>query len=124
MPAVTTLKRIAALAGVAADELEELNPELRLKQTPPGGAYLLKFPSGGAQRFTEARLRERAMASAGRGQHGSSEIHVVKPRETMGGIARRYGLSAAELARRNDLNAASRIHAGDKLRIAAASLVD
>jgi hypothetical protein len=121
---VTTLKRIAALAGVAADELEELNPELRLKQTPPGGAYVLKFPSGGAQRFTETRLRERAMASAGRGQHGSSEIHVVKPRETMGGIARRYGLSAAELARRNDLSAASRIHAGDKLRIAAASLVD
>ena len=124
VPAVTTLKRIAALAGVAADELEELNPELRLKQTPPGGAYVLKFPSGGAQRFTETRLRERAMASAGRGQHGSSEIHVVKPRETMGGIARRYGLSAAELARRNDLSAASRIHAGDKLRIAAASLVD
>jgi membrane-bound lytic murein transglycosylase D len=124
VPAVTTLKRIAALAGVAADELEQLNAELRLKQTPPGGAYLLKFPSGAAQRFTEARLRERAIAIAGRSQPGSSEIHVVRPRETMSCIARRYGLSAAELARRNDLNEAARIHPGDKLRIAAASLVD
>jgi peptidoglycan lytic transglycosylase D len=124
VPAVTTLKRIATLAGVATDELEQLNAELRLKRTPPGGVYLLKFPSGAAQRFTQARLRERAIASTGRGQHGSSEIHVVKARETMSGIARRYGLSAAELARRNDLNEAARIHPGDKLRIAAASLVD
>jgi membrane-bound lytic murein transglycosylase D len=124
VPAVTPLKRIAALAGVAADELEELNPELQLKQTPPGGAYLLKFPSGAAQRFIEARLRARAVASHGPGHHGSSEVHVVKPRETMRGIARRYGLSAAELARRNDLNEAARIRPGDRLRIAAASPLD
>jgi membrane-bound lytic murein transglycosylase D len=108
VPGATTLKRIAALAGIAHDELEELNPELRLKQTPPGKAYLLKFPSGAAQRFAEARRRERA------------RIHVVKPRETMGGIARRYGLSAAELARRNDLDEAAHIRPGDRLRIAAA----
>src|SRR5438445_6286014 len=93
VPAVTTLKHVAALAGISADELEELNPELRLKQTPPGGAYLLKFPSGGAQRFTEARLRGRGLASHAR--PGVSDVHVVKPRETMRGIARRYGLSAA-----------------------------
>jgi len=122
VPAVTTLKHVAALAGVSADELEELNSELRLKQTPPGGAYLLKFPSGGAQRFTEARLRERSLASHGR--PGVSDVHVVKPRETMRGIARRYGLSAAELARRNDLNEAARIRPGDRLRIAAASPLD
>ena len=122
VPAVTTLKHVAALAGVSADELEELNSELRLKQTPPGGAYLLKFPSGGAQRFTEARLRGRGLASHGR--PGVSDVHVVKPRETMRGIARRYGLSAAELARRNDLNEAARIRPGDRLRIAAASPLD
>ena len=122
VPAVTTLKHVAALSRVSADELEELNPELRLKQTPPGGAYLLKFPSGGAQRFIEARLRERALASHGR--PGVSDVHVVKPRETMRGIARRYGLSAAELARRNDLNEAARIRPGDRLRIAAASPLD
>src|SRR5438046_2572771 len=51
VPAVTTLKHVAALAGVSADELEELNPELRLKQAPPGGAYLLEVPSDGPQAF-------------------------------------------------------------------------
>src|SRR5512132_2621936 len=73
----------APVAAVSADELEELNPELRMKQTPPGGAYLLKFPSGGAQRFIEARQRERAFASHGR--PGVTDVHVVKPRETMRG---------------------------------------
>jgi predicted Zn-dependent protease len=85
---------------------------------------LLKFPSGAAQRFIEARLRERTVASHGPGHHGSSVVHVVKPRETMRGIARRYGLSAAELARRNDLNETARIRPGDRLRIAAASPLD
>jgi LysM repeat protein len=42
----------------------------------------------------------------------------------MRGIARRYGLSAAELARRNDLNETARIRPGDRLRIAAASPLD
>ncbi len=121
VPARTALSRIAAQAGVALDELEELNPELRLKQTPPGAIYLLKVPPGASQRVAEARQRGHALAAASRGRHvRASGIHVVRPNETMGGIARRYGLSTAELAQRNELNQAARIHPGDRLRIASA----
>jgi predicted Zn-dependent protease len=110
---------VAALSGVSLDTLRELNPELWMKQTPPGGTYLLKFPVGASQRFTEARLRDRdgKLAAGGR-EAMKPEVHVVKPRETMGSIAKRYGISAAALARWNELDPGARIRPGDRLRIA------
>jgi hypothetical protein len=61
----------------------------------------------------------------GRGRHlAKSEIHVVQPRETVGTIAKRYGISAAELTRWNELDEGARIRPGDKLRIASAASSD
>ena len=62
---------------------------------------------------------------AGRGrQPAKPEIHVVQPRETVGAIAKRYGISAAELTRWNELDEGARIRPGDKLRIASATSSD
>ena len=122
-PSGLALSRIAALAGVGAEVLYELNPELRLKQTPPGGPYLLKFPVGASERFVEAqeRRREQRLAAVGRSRQAvKPEIHVVQPKETVGTIARRYGVSAAELTRWNELDEGARIRPGDRLRIASA----
>lgn len=47
------------------------------------------------------------------------EVHVVKPRETVGSIARRYGIPATEIARLNRLGEFDRIFPGDRLRVAA-----
>jgi LysM repeat protein len=47
------------------------------------------------------------------------EVHVVKPRETVGSIARRYGIPATEIARLNRLGESDRIFPGDRLRVAA-----
>ena len=55
---------------------------------------------------------------------GTPEIHVVKPKETVGIIAKRYGVSAAELTRWNELDEAARIRPGDRLRIASAAPAD
>lgn len=117
------LSRIAGLAGVSLEALCELNPELRMKQTPPGGPYVLRFPVGAPERFILAQQREheRQLAAAGRGRPaGRPEIHVVKARETVGGIAKRYGISAAELAKLNELDGESRIRPGDRLRVLSA----
>ncbi|HUG38246.1 MAG TPA: transglycosylase SLT domain-containing protein [Candidatus Limnocylindrales bacterium] len=46
-------------------------------------------------------------------------VHVVKPRETVGSIARRYGVPATEIARLNRLGESDRIFPGDRLRVAA-----
>jgi membrane-bound lytic murein transglycosylase D len=122
VPQGIQLARVAALSGVSLETLRELNPELWMKQTPPGGTYLLKFPVGASQRFTEARLRDHdgMLAAVGR-EATKPEVHVVKARETMGSIAKRYGISAAALARWNELDPGARIRPGDRLRIASAN---
>jgi peptidoglycan lytic transglycosylase D len=127
VPSALALSRVAALAGISVDVLFELNSELRMKQTPPGGPYLLKFPLGASERFVEAQQREgeRKLAAAGRGRRPvKAGIHVVRPRETVGAIAKRYGISALELARWNELEDGTRIRPGDRLRIASAAPVD
>ena len=47
-----------------------------------------------------------------------SGVHVVQPRDTIGGIAKRYGVSVQQLSRWNDLDHGARIFPGDKLRVA------
>jgi membrane-bound lytic murein transglycosylase D len=127
VPSGLSLSRVAVVVGVGVDVLSELNPELHMKQTPPGGAYLLKFPVGVSERFAEVQGREREhrFAAAGRGRKaGKPEIHVVKAKETVGAIAKRYGVSAAQLTRWNELDEAARIRPGDRLRIALAATAD
>ena len=48
-------------------------------------------------------------------------VHVVKPNETVVVIAKRYGVSVADLSRWNDLDATARIRPGDRLRVTAIS---
>ena len=119
------LSRIAVQAGVSAEDLERLNPELRLKQTPPG-PYALKVPAGGADRIQAAldRPAARHLASANSAgkpraaRAGAQDIHVVQPRETLSAIAKRYGVSVADLLHWNDLTETARIFPGDRLRVA------
>jgi membrane-bound lytic murein transglycosylase D len=46
VPALTPLSAVATASGVSLASLQELNPELRLGQTPPDGPYDLKVPVG------------------------------------------------------------------------------
>ena len=124
VPSGLALSRIASLAGIAVDVLCELNSELRMKQTPPGKPYVLKFPVGASDRFIEAQQHQwdRKLGAGGRGRHAHKpEIHVVRPKETVGAIAKRYGISARELTRWNELDAGAPIRPGDRLRIASAA---
>ncbi|HTY77253.1 MAG TPA: transglycosylase SLT domain-containing protein [Candidatus Bathyarchaeia archaeon] len=118
VPQGMQLATVALLAGVSLETLRELNPELSRKQTPPGGSYNLKFPIGTSQRFMDARYREPKVVEIKRRR---PEIHVVRSRETMGSIARRYGISATALARWNDLDERARLRPGDRLRLTAAA---
>jgi membrane-bound lytic murein transglycosylase D len=120
VPQGMQLARVAALAGLSLDALRELNPELWNKQTPPGGTYLLKFPLGTSQRFAEARIQDRKLEADGRPTIKLG-VHVVKPRETVRSIAKRYGISVAALARWNELSESAHLRPGDRLRIASAT---
>jgi LysM repeat protein len=114
-------------------ELIRLNSELRLKQTPPDSPYHLKVPRGsapalqaGLDRETEARKAAIANRTPDRGKRKiqaaervAAGVHVVQSRDTIGGIAKRYGVSVQQLARWNDLEHGARIFPGDRLRVAA-----
>jgi membrane-bound lytic murein transglycosylase D len=58
VPKATTLRRIAALAGIPLKDLERLNSELRQKQTPPERSYQLKVPLGSARALRAGLQRE------------------------------------------------------------------
>ena len=129
VPPGTNLSRIAARAEISLDELERLNPELKLKQTPPDGPYALKVPVE-STRSVRAVLERDSLARPpvamtartldAPGAKGPSAVHVVQPKETVVSIARRYGVSVADLTRWNELGSTARIRPGDRLRIAGA----
>jgi len=126
VPRSTSLKQLAAKAGLDPDALERLNPELRLKQTPPDGSYPLKIPVGGAQLVRMALDRDSGSHHSIATPRDSSQAtvqaskitHVVKKQETIGGIAKRYGVTSSDIIRWNGLDGSGRIRPGDRLRVA------
>ncbi len=132
VPRSTSLKLLASKSSVDLDTLERLNPELRLKQTPPEGAYRLKVPVGGAMLIHAALERQAAARHVAAPPRRSERpgalrpvahaakpaIHVVKRQETVAAIARRYGVSVADIVRWNDLDDTARIFPGERLRVA------
>jgi membrane-bound lytic murein transglycosylase D len=133
VPRSTSLRHLAAKSGIEMDQLERLNPELRLKQTPPDGPYLLKVPLGGASQISVALDREGASrrqffvmtreTSDRRSKLQTVEatnrllIHIVKRQETLSGIAKRYGVSVDDLVRWNGLDQSTPIVPGARLRV-------
>ena len=129
----TKLTRLADAAAIDSAALRALNSELRMGQTPPGEGYALKVPVGGADKVRVVLEREalkRSMVAKASPQRATpvaarvgdvrvpDGVHVVKPQDTVGGIAKRYGVSVAEIRRWNRLTEESRIRPGDRLRVA------
>jgi membrane-bound lytic murein transglycosylase D len=59
-------------------------------------------------------------AAAAQKVAAADTIHVVRPRDTVTSIAKRYGVTVGEVMRWNHLEEPSRIQPGDRLRVAAA----
>jgi membrane-bound lytic murein transglycosylase D len=117
VPKGSRLMRLAGLSGVAIADLEQLNPELWQKQTPPDAPYELKIPLGTAvalQAAVELDAAPRRIAPAPR-----AGVHVVQMGDTLWRIARQYGVSAVQVARWNGLERPDRIFPGERLRVAA-----
>jgi membrane-bound lytic murein transglycosylase D len=131
VPRGTSLTRLAARSDLPIGAFERLNPELKVKQTPPDSPYPLKVPVGGAKGVRaalelEAPARQAVLSSRAPGLRlvrgaQPSVVHVVKARETVVVIAKRYGVTVADLSRWNDLDATARIRPGDRLRVTAIS---
>jgi membrane-bound lytic murein transglycosylase D len=117
VPKGTRLMRLAVLSGVALADLEQLNPELWQKQTPPDAPYELKVPLGTVAEIRTAIERDsapRRIVPAPR-----AGVHVVQSGDTVWRIARQYGVSALQVARWNGLEHPDRIFPGERLRVSA-----
>ncbi|HEU5182467.1 MAG TPA: LysM peptidoglycan-binding domain-containing protein [Candidatus Polarisedimenticolia bacterium] len=107
----TDLKVAAECAGISVDELRDLNPELRTMATPPyAEGYSLRVPFGSGQSFSE---KYAAIPATERLKWAT---HVVRRGETIGVIARKYGVSTSAVLTANSLKS-SRLHAGQSLMI-------
>lgn len=94
-----TMFGIARQYGVSVDALKQANPVLAdgLKI-----GQVITIPGGPAAVKTEAPAAVPAPAKpAKQVAKGSTITHIVEPKETKFGIAKRYGISVAELERQN-----------------------
>lgn len=120
VPPSTDLRRLARAPEVSIESLRGLNAELIRGVTPPGQPYRLKIPAGTAPAILAALAPPRLVAAKkvrGVRAAGVGEIHVVRPRDTVSGIAKRYGVSVNDVVRWNGLAKQDRIKPGDRLRI-------
>jgi len=104
------LKTVASEVGCSVEELQDLNPELLRKYTPPDVKnYKLKVPRGTTDQFYAAYDK---MPSP---QETSWVRHKISQGETVSHIAAKYGVSQYAIMEANNLNRHSRIYAGKTL---------
>lgn len=112
VPDATNLSALARCADISVDSLRALNPELIRTCTPPGQAYKLKVPKG-----TSTVVASR-FATLTDDDKRPWMVHTVARGETLAKIARRYGVSASDIASVNGLRGYNaKVRRGASLRI-------
>jgi len=124
VPGSTDLRWVSISAGISIETLRSLNPVLVRGITPPGGEFELNVPPGTRSGVLAALERPQRSLAFNRGGSsmiraftGDHQIHVVRPRDTVDGIARRYGISVGDVLRWNSMAKQDRIRPGDRLRV-------
>ena len=112
LSAPADLRRVAEWAGVSAENIRALNPELRRWTTPVRQRdYQLRVPMGTAALVLEAQY------GAAPDDMASLQYYTVRKGESLPTIARRLRVSRADLAEANYLGASARVKPGQKLLV-------
>jgi LysM repeat protein len=114
-----TLSKIARRYGTSVEALRSANRLSARSLIHPGQVLTVPVPPGAllakASRSRDAVTERRAMGD------GNHEIYVVAPGDTLGAIARSFGLSLDELLSLNDLpTGSSRIQPGQRILVSGA----
>lgn len=88
---MTGLDVVAELAGVSLMAIRELNPHYLRMVTPPGTSAAIRVPAGTAERVASG------YASLPASKRIRYREHSVRSGETLGVIARKYGVSVSDL---------------------------
>lgn len=111
VPDATSIDVIADAAGVTEDAIAELNPQILRGVTPPGQTYSLRVPPGTGHRFALSYARVPAT------ERVTWVQHVVRRGETLGEIARNYGVSVSGIRAANRGVDPRRLQIGQRLII-------
>lgn len=115
-----TISAIARRYDVTTGQLLEANG-LADATIHPGDT--LQVPGAGPASATLATAAPREEIAAQLPEHqkaarqGSSGVHLVKPGDTLWGVARRYGVTVPALAAENGMDSKSQLTAGARLKI-------
>jgi len=126
VPGGISLSALAKQANIPYATLKELNPHLLRSVTPANAKeYTLWVPKGDASKVASAsavlpklKLAKQKLAEPGGRRVASTGVHQVGKGENLTQIAKRYGISVAQLKKVNDLKSNS-IPVGRKLRVQA-----
>ena len=131
VPPRTDLRRLATKIGVPFATLRTLNRVLVRGVTPPDRPWQLRVPPGSAETVATAlsprRGTPKVRVAASRDKTAAAAaagIHIVRPRDTVSSIAKRYGVSVGDVLRWNRLEHQARIRPGDRLRVATRPAVE
>jgi membrane-bound lytic murein transglycosylase D len=137
VPGATELSTIARAAGVSEAAVADLNPHLMRGRTPANRGWSVRIPQGTRVAFDAAfpelyrtarlaQAQRPAQASvaplATRAAAPAARTHRVRQGDTMGAIARRYGISVAALQTANGGVNPRRMQVGQPLRLPSGSV--
>lgn len=108
-----SLDAVARASGVPPGRIRSLNPHLVRGRAPARAPAEVRIPASAADRF---RTRYREIPPD---ERRGGVVHVVRRRETLGGIARRYGVPLRALRAANDGVRPRRLRPGQRLRVPA-----
>ena len=124
------MQQIAAVCDIEIEQLRSLNPQFK-KDIIPGNSksYALRLPYNKVSLFIEQQdsisaykanhyLGRRKTVSVKETSSNSSKAtyHRIRPGDTLGGIALKYGVSVSQLRRLNGIRG-NNIRAGKSLRV-------
>jgi len=111
VPDATSLDVVADAAGFSLADVVQLNPQILRGVTPPGQSYAVRVPPGGSHLFAINYARVPAS------ERVSWVQHVVRRGDTLGEIARAYGVSVSAIRAANNNVHPRRLKIGQSLVI-------
>jgi membrane-bound lytic murein transglycosylase D len=104
------LKVLARCAGTDIETMQRLNPALRRRQTPPGITEVRVPPGTGTVMLA-------SLADVPSTERMAAERHVVENGETLGGVARRYGVRPSAIQKANHMGKRTTLRPGELLLV-------
>ena len=104
------LKVLAQCAGIDLETMKLLNPALRRQQVPAGPVEV-RVPAGAADATVAA------LSAVPESERGASGRHVVRKGETLGKIARKYGVRVSDIQAANGMGRRTVLRIGQELMI-------